>query len=275
MTSVDVYGHTHELDDAALDAIVARLEARGKQPVFGKIVDDYLGRLPLASIRLLLDLGCGTGVVSRSIARRPDFHGRIIGVDISPALVTAARRLSNEEGVAERIDYRIGDTHFLDFTDGAVDAVVAHTLASHVADPTAVLEEAARILRPGGWIVVFDGDYASLTLGTEDPDYGRRMDEAIIRTIAANPRIMRGMPRLLRDAGLELAAVIPHVIGEAGKADYWVGLLDSLRVLLPRAGVVTAEEARAFVDSQFKASAEGTFFESCNFYTCVAKRPPA
>jgi len=270
MASVDVYGRTQELDATTLDAIVTRLEARGKQAIFAKMINEYLDRLPLASIGRVLDLGCGTGVAARAIAARPDFRGHVLGIDIGPALVEAARRLSEESVV--RIDYLIGDTHSLDLPDASFDAVIAHTLLSHVGDPFAVLKEAARLVPSGGWIVVFDGDYASFTFGTEDQDYGARMDAAIIKSIVANPRVMRSMPRLLRGAGLDLVASIPYVLTEIGEADFWAGLLNSLPVLLPKAGIVGAQEAQAFVDAQFKASADGTFFGSSNFYTYIAQR---
>jgi ubiquinone/menaquinone biosynthesis C-methylase UbiE len=272
MASVDVYGRTEELDAATLNAIITRLESRAQQPVFARMIDDYLSRLPLASMATVLDLGCGTGVAARASARRPEFRGEIVGIDISPALIEAARRLSAAEGVGGRIDYRVGDTHALDLADGSFNAVIAHTLVSHVRDPPSVLKEAARLVVPGGWVVVFDGDYASLTLGTKDPEYGAHMDAAIIKTIVTNPRVMRSMPGLLRDAGLELAGSLSYVVTEIGKADFWGGLLKSLRVLLPKAGIVSDEEAQAFVDAQCQASDEGTFFGSSNYLTYIARR---
>jgi SAM-dependent methyltransferase len=87
MASVDVYGRTQELDKATLDAIVTRLEYRAKQPVFIKILDEYLDRLSLTSIHNLLDLGCGTGFAPRTIAQRSEFQGHITGIDISPGLI--------------------------------------------------------------------------------------------------------------------------------------------------------------------------------------------
>jgi SAM-dependent methyltransferase len=56
--------------------------------------------------------------------------------------------------------------------DASFDAVLPHTLFSHVYDAAAVIREAARIVRPGGVVVVFDGDYGSLTVGTDDPAEG-------------------------------------------------------------------------------------------------------
>ncbi len=54
-----------------------------------------------------------------------------------------------------------------------------HTLISHVADPASVLAEARRLLRPGGRLAVFDGDYASLTCATDAPDGGEATDRAV------------------------------------------------------------------------------------------------
>ena len=55
--------------------------------------------------RLVLDAGCETGLAALTIVRRPGFSGRVRGIDLSPYLVEAARRLAAEEGVAGRIDF--------------------------------------------------------------------------------------------------------------------------------------------------------------------------
>ena len=79
-----------------------------------------------------------------------------------------------------------------------------------------MLAEAARIAKPGASIGIFDGDYASLTFGNPDPDQGKRDDEAVIAAIVTNPRVMRQMPVLAREAGLELVASFPYVLAEVG-----------------------------------------------------------
>ncbi len=71
-----------------------------------------------------------------------------------------------------------GDSRSLGLADAAYDAVVAHTLISHVDDPAAVLREIARVVQPGGKVGIFDGDYASMTFGSDDPQQGRADDEA-------------------------------------------------------------------------------------------------
>jgi ubiquinone/menaquinone biosynthesis C-methylase UbiE len=95
-------------------------------------------------------------------------------VDQSPVLLEAARRLAAEEGMGGRIEFRVGDAHALDLADASFDVVVAYTLVSHVTDPATVLREVARVVRPGGAVVVVDGDYASWTFGCSDPVWAGR-----------------------------------------------------------------------------------------------------
>lgn len=80
-----------------------------------------------------------------------------------------AERLSTNEGVSEQIQFVVGDTRRLDIHDEVFDAVVAHTLVSHVDDPLLVIKKAARVVRRGGTVVIFDGDYASLTFDHPTP----------------------------------------------------------------------------------------------------------
>lgn len=273
MTGVDLYGGAHLLEEPAIDAVIARLEQRGGHPSFTAMLHAYLDRLHLASARRVLDLGCGTGVAARAVASRPDFAGKIVGIDLSPHMVAAARRRAHEQGLAERISFQIGDSQALEEADAAFDAVIAHTLMSHVPAPDRVLAEAARVVRPGGAVAIFDIDPASLTFGTEDPDYGQRMDEAIVRALLANPRLMRTMPLLLRRAGLELVDSLAWVLSEIGTGDFWLGALDSFLVRVPEAGLLSLDEIRDFVAAQRRASAEGTFFASANYFAYVATRP--
>ena len=121
-------------------------------------------------------------------------------------------------------------------------------------------------------MVVFDGDYATLTYGTDDPAYGHLMDKKIISGLIANPRVMRCMPRMLRRAGLELVDHRGWVLTEIGKADFFLVSLDSHPLLLPKAGVASAEEVEAFVADQRQSHEDGTFFAGYNFYAMIARR---
>jgi ubiquinone/menaquinone biosynthesis C-methylase UbiE len=272
MTTFDVYGATNTLPDPILEAIATRLEARGRHPAMHRMLDEYLAAMAIDHAKQVLVVGSGTGVVPRHLTARADFTGSVVAIDQSPYLVEVARRLVTEEGVGERIRFAVGDAQRLDLPESTFDAVIAHTVISHVPDPRAVLAEARRVVRPGGTVAIFDGDYASLTFGQPDPVQGKRDDEAIQAAMVAQPRVMRQMPLLLHEAQLTLLAGLPSVVADIGTADFFAPGLTSFRRLLPQAGAMDEVTANAWVEARLQESATGTFFGASSFYAYLARR---
>jgi ubiquinone/menaquinone biosynthesis C-methylase UbiE len=272
MTFVDPFGRTDKLDPLMLDVLVARFEARGKHPQFSKMLMEYLDAMDIDSTNMVLDIGCGTGLAARAIVHRSGFLGRVVGIDLSSHLIAAAVRLVGEEGVAERIEFRTGNASNLDFADGSFDAIVIHTLLSHIDNPVTVLKEAARVVKVGGVIGIFDGDYASLTFDHPDPAKGKAYDEALISAVVTNPRVMRQMPRLLRAVGLKMLASFSYNLSEVGTANFWSSAVEAYRKLIPKAGVMSEDEADAWAAALRSDSEAGVFFGSSNYYSYIAKR---
>jgi SAM-dependent methyltransferase len=271
----DVFRSINDLDDAALARITARLEFRATDPTFVGFREVSFARLPIASARRVLALGCGTGVEVRALKRRPEFRGDVVGVDHSPRLIAEAERLTAEEGFAAGVEYRVGDAHALDLADASFDVVLAHTVLSHVTDPMAVIREICRVLEPGGTVAIFDGDYASLTFAYPDADLAKRVEEALQEVFVNNPRLMRDLPRLLRLAALELVEATPHAYADIGAGRYFANILDTFGPLLVSSGLLPTEEVERWRDWQTRALADGTFFGASNFYTYLARRPIA
>lgn len=120
---------------------------------------------------VLLDIGCGPGSVTLDLAARV---ARAIGVDAAPEVIARARQAANERAVG--CAFLVSDVYRLPFADGSVDAVYAHQLLQHLADPLAALREAARVLRPGGVIGVRDSDYGTMVHDPHDPLLDRWLD---------------------------------------------------------------------------------------------------
>jgi ubiquinone/menaquinone biosynthesis C-methylase UbiE len=271
--ALDPFRITDKLEDVLLDVMVSRLEVRGRHWFFQKVLREYLDAMDIDSATTVLDMGCGTGVAARTIARRADFSGRVTGIDLSPYLVNAAKRLADEEGLGGRVEFRSGDTRELDIHDGSFDAVVAHTLVSHVQEPLSVIKEAGRVVKPGGLIAIFDGDYASMTFALDDPVQSKKYDEALINAVVTSPRVMRQMPRLLRQAGLEMVRTFPYTMAEVGKGDFWLSAIDSFEKLAPKSGAMTEADATSWANALHRASDDGVFFGASNYYTYIARRP--
>ena len=269
----DVYRFINELDAETVDRIAARLEFRATDPGYIAFRDAYFNRLPLADAPRVLALGCGTGVEVRALRQRPEFNGEIVGIDQSPRLIDEARRLSAEEGLDRGVEFRVGDAHQLDFPDESFDVVLAHTLISHVTDPLGVLREARRVVKSGGMVAIFDGDYASLTFSRSDPDLARRVEETLLELIINNPRVMRDMPRLLKEAGLELAEATPHIYAEIGGGSFFANIPESYAAILKGSGLLPESEVERWRTELAQSVIEGTFFGASNYYTYLARRP--
>jgi hypothetical protein len=119
---------------------------------------------------------------------------------------------------------------------------------------------------------VFDGDYASWTFATADPVLGTAMEEAIIATVVSKPRVMRDMPRLMREAGLERVDTIGYVYADVGKGSFFPGAAEAYAPLVARAGHLPAEQVEAWVADQRQAMESGVFFAACNYYAHLARR---
>jgi len=272
MPAHDPYRFINELDDATTQRLINRLESRAKDKVFTRLFDKYAVQLNLPPSARVLKVGCGTGVIVRFLARRNDFSGKVIGVDHSPVFIDAAHRFAQEEGISDRVDFRVGDAHRLDFSDETFDAAIAHTVISHVTEPETVLREMARVVRLGGTVAVFDGDYASMTYAFPDHEIGRQMDAALVTVTFNNPLVMRDLPRLLPETGLEIIATLADVVAEIGNWSYFKSFAETYAPLVVSSGLLPVETVEKWLTAQRQSEEQGTFFASCNYYTYLARR---
>ena len=99
------------------------------------------------------DLGCGSGMMlCDTLAQKPLWKGH--GLDISEAAVNYARRLAQHKGVADRVEFDVGDIALLPFESQSLDLVIASEVIEHMPEPGAVIAEIARVLRPGGQLIM-------------------------------------------------------------------------------------------------------------------------
>lgn len=272
MTARDPHRFVNELDAAAVERLIARLESRAKDKVFTHLFDRYAPELVPGPAGRVLEVGCGTGATLRALAGRPDFAGRAVGVDQSAEFIAAARKFAASESFADQVAFDVGDAHDLAFPDASFDIVFAHTLISHVTDPFSVLREMVRLVKPGGKLAIFDGDYASMTYALPDHDLGQRMDAALVKASFNNPRIMRDLPRMMPEFGLRLESAWGEAVVEIGSGSYFKSFVETYAPYIVKAGFFPAEVVEPWLAAQIKAIDEGTFFAACTYYTYIARR---
>jgi SAM-dependent methyltransferase len=99
-----------------------------------------------------LEAACGPAIVARAIAPRV---GSVLGVDLTPAMVEKARAEAVAAGV-ENVEVTLGDATALELADAGFDGAVTRFSLHHIPAPGRVLKEMARVVRPGGWVVLAD-----------------------------------------------------------------------------------------------------------------------
>src|ERR1700693_3258308 len=97
----------------------------------------------------VLEVGCGSGVIMRELARRTGGKNRLIGRDMNPYLLREARALARRAGLLNLIDFGEGRAEALPLPDGAVDVALSSTVFEE-GEADLMLSEIVRVTRPGG-----------------------------------------------------------------------------------------------------------------------------
>ena len=103
----------------------------------------------------VLDIGCGTGFITISVAKAVGKNGKVIGVDISEGMLKKARENLSKAEVSN-IEFRVGDAENIPLDDNSVDAVVGNMVLHHCPSPENAIKEMTRVLKPKGRLVLAD-----------------------------------------------------------------------------------------------------------------------
>jgi len=217
-----------------------------------------------------LDIGCGPGFLLCELAAQA---GSLVGIDASADMVDAARRRIEENGFSKSIQTIVGDASRLDLPSASFDFATAVQVYLYVADIERALAEAARVLKPGGRLVIVDTDWESCVWLTSDAERNRRMLDGWARQFA-QPHLPPALPRLLAGAGFKVEAVETFtVLNLRYQPDsFSAGVIEMLPSIVSRLGIDPTEAAAWAAELRSRA-AEGDYFFSVNRYLFRARRP--
>lgn len=129
----------------------AEIEERQAQLL---LQDKVAEQLKMKEGQVILDAGCGQGVVSTYLARK--FHSHITGITLVPFEVSEAKILAKRLKVADITDYRLMDYSSTEFPDGHFDSIYTTETLSHSPNIDTTLKEFHRVLKPGGKFAFFE-----------------------------------------------------------------------------------------------------------------------
>ena len=132
---------------------VASLETRGLSTGYPGVIRHVLAETQLQPGETVLDVGCGSGVLDRWLARHTGGANRIVAVDIHRTLLREATALARQEGLGDVIEFREGNAEALPFPDNHFDVVMSATVME-LLDADRMLHELVRVAKPGGRVAV-------------------------------------------------------------------------------------------------------------------------
>jgi len=254
------YGRDRPIDRIRDQLTSAGLDLDELEPSDLSGVDEFHLGGKLATIELLasaglsesshvLDVGCGIGGAARTVATLAGC--KVTGVDLTPVFIDTARELSAMVGVAERVEFAVGDATALEFPDATFDAITMVHVGMNIAAKSTLFAELARVLRPGGTLHVYDimrtgdGDLTfPLPWATDaSTSFVASADEyvAAIRAVGLVPSAPLDRISLVTRA-LEASAETPPVVNLAHlMGPEWPAMFSNLRAMLAQ-GVLTPIE---------------------------------
>jgi ubiquinone/menaquinone biosynthesis C-methylase UbiE len=264
----DAYAKITTLEPLMLEQLSSILELRAADPRQRAMRQCYLSYVVLPDGARVLEAGCGTGAVSRDVARQPKI-GEVIGLDPSPVFVAKARELA--AGIPN-LRFEEGDARDLCHDDSTFDMVLFHTCLSHVPAPERALAEAYRVLRAGGCLAIFDGDYAGQTVAIGDHDPLQHCIDAFTASFVHDRWLMRRISRLTKSAGFQIERFDSHGYSQTEAPDYMLTLVDRGADVLAKEGCADVELVDALKRAARRRAELGEFFGSIMFASLIARK---
>jgi SAM-dependent methyltransferase len=249
---------------------VGLLEARGRSTYLG-LVRAVLDLVRMQPGEVILEVGGGSGVVLREIARRTAGANRIIDVDINPYLLCEAANLAKRAGLAERMTFQEGSAEAIPLAAESVDVALSFTVMEE-GNADRMLAELVRVTRPGGRI-------AAIVRSCDMPSWANLPISAALRAKVDRPGLIgagvasdgcadANLYRRFHRAGLigltcfaQLVAMTPAEVSRF--------TISQQQIL----ATLTAEEAAEWRSAAERAEAEETFFIATGHHCAVGTKP--
>ena len=243
---------------AELEAVYARRDILRRRA----LVHEALGARPGERV---LDAGCGPGFYVAEVLERVGPQGSVAGVDASrPMLAVAAKRCEGHGNVS----FHEGDVTALPVGDSDFDRALSVQVLEYVEDIPAALGELLRVLRPGGRVLIWDVDWATVSWHSRDPERMRRCLAAWDEHLA-DPSLPRTLSARMRAAGFRDVEMQGHTFAtDDVSEESYAGALVPLM-----AAYVGTDEARDWAEEQRELQQRGESYFACIQYCFTGTRP--
>lgn len=143
----------------------SRLETQAK--IMNPLLEKQFEFMGLKPNMKVLDAGCGSGAITRLIARRV-FPEEVVGLDMDPLFIEEARRLAESEGI-ENVRFDIGNIEDLEYDDGSFDLSYCRFVLMHLNDPVKAVSELKKVTKKGGSVAAAEPDDGAIVIFPTQP----------------------------------------------------------------------------------------------------------
>ncbi|MDD1648720.1 MAG: arsenite methyltransferase [Methanomicrobiales archaeon] len=160
----------------------------------------------LASLKpgeAVVDLGCGGGFDCFLAAKEVGETGRVIGVDMTPDMISKARK-NAEKIQTTNVEFRLGEIEHLPIADNTVDIIMSNCVINLSPDKQRVYSDAYRVLKPGGRLAISD-----VVATAPLPDEVRN-DLALLSACIGGAATIEDTEKMLKEAGFVQIKIVPH-----------------------------------------------------------------
>jgi arsenite methyltransferase len=220
----------------------------------------------------ILDVGCGPGFYCAELLEEVGPSGQVVGLDGSaPMLALAERRCAGHQNV----ELRAADATALPVDDASFDAAISVQVQEYVPDVDAALADLQRVLRPGGRVVVYDIDWATLSVNSSDAALTERVLRAWDEHLA-HVSLPRTLAARLRAAGFDDVRMEAYAFAtrELDPETYGAGLVPFIGAFVPGRQGLSDQDAQRWVEDQRELGERGEFFFSITQFCFAATKPP-
>lgn len=267
----DVWAAVADLDQTAQERLIDVLETRGADRQQREMRDAFLSQVFFPPEAQVLEIGCGTGVLTRRLAQRPGVQS-VVGVDPAVSLVRKARELA---AAFPKARFEEADGRALPSADSTFDVVIFDSTLSHVPEPERAIAEAFRVLRPGGSLASFDGDYATTTVSLGDYDPLQACVDAMMASSVNDRWLMRRLASVIRATGFEEVALRGFGFVDTEGGPYMLSIVDRGADLQHASGGLTAQATADLKAEARRRAGAGAFFGHIAYVSLTARKPAA
>ena len=227
-----------------------------------------LEALQLKAGEFVLDVGCGTGLLTHDMATLVGAGGRVVGIDVSPDMLALAERRCAD---LPQVHLKNSKAESLPEESDGFDAVTCTQVLLYVPDVAAALAEMHRVLKPGGRIAIIETDWRGTVLNSFDDSLTRKIISGWDNTVSS-PNLPVRLGPLMKAQGFSTISVsaFPILNTNCTSGNFSFGMLEQFARHAREQGAVSAAESEAWLDDLQQKGGEGSYFFCVNRFVFTA-----